>query len=118
VVRVGVAEEDGGDVEGGVLAYGEVCWEEVRSVDVELGEEVEIHEVVDASGVSALQELFVELAVLAKVLPEIQKDALALLLDEDLVPGRFLCSVVNGDGCPLAPLSLDLSTNNYAPKTI
>ena len=71
VVHVGVAEEDGGDVGGGVLAYGEVCWDEVGPVDVELWKEVEKHEVVDSAGVPALQELLVELAVFAEVLPEI-----------------------------------------------
>jgi len=49
------------------------------------------------------QELLVELAVFAEVLPEIQKDALAVLFDEDLVLADSLCSVVDGDGYHLTP---------------
>ena len=95
---MGVTEKDGGYAEGGVLAYGEVCGDEIGPVDIELGKKVEIHEVVDASGVPALQELLVELAVLAEVLPEILENAATILFDEDLVPADSRCAVVDGNG--------------------
>jgi len=109
VVHVGVAEEDGSHVKSGKLAQGEIGGDEIGAVDVEPGQNVEVHQVVDASCVSILEELFVEEAVLAEVLAEIQEYAFSLLLQVDLVASDAVGPVVDRERCDFGCLLLLLS---------
>lgn len=92
---MGLGQEDGGHIECWELGDGQVRWDEIWSVNVEFGEKVEVHVVVDASGVPALEELLVEYAVFAEVLPEAQEDASAVLLKVYLVAAYAIRSVID-----------------------
>jgi hypothetical protein len=46
-----MGEEDGSHVKSGKPAQGEIGGDEVGSVDIEPGQKVEIHQVVNAAGV-------------------------------------------------------------------
>jgi len=96
---VGVAEEDGRDIEAGKATDGEIGGYEVGAVDVEPGQEVEVHQVVNAAGVPILEELLIEEAVLAEVLAEIKEYALALLFQVDLVAADAVGPVVDCERC-------------------
>jgi len=103
-----MGEEDGGHVKSGKLAQGEIGGNEVGSVDIEPGQKVEIHQVVDASGVPVFEELLIEEAVLAEVLAEIKEYAYSLLLQVDLVAADAVGPVVDRERCDfcLPPTSL------------
>jgi hypothetical protein len=92
---VGVAEKDGGDIEGGNTADGEIGRDEVRAVDIEPGQEIKVHQVVYAAGVPVLEELLIEVAVLAEVLAEIEEYAFSLFFQVDLVAAYAVGPVVD-----------------------
>ena len=58
----------------------------------------------DASGVPVFEELFVEEAVLAEVLAEIQEYAFSLLLQVDLVASDAVGPVVDRERCDFRSL--------------
>jgi hypothetical protein len=92
---VGVAEEDGRDIEAGKATDGKIGGYEVGAVDVEPGQKVEVHQVVNAAGVPILEELLIEEAVLAEVLAEIKEYALPLFFQVDLVAADAVGPVVD-----------------------
>jgi hypothetical protein len=94
-----MAEEDGGDIERGEPAQGEIGGDEIGAVDIEPGQKVEVHQVVDAAGVPVLEEFLIEEAVLAEVLAEIQEYAFSLLLQVDLVASDAVGPVVDRERC-------------------
>jgi hypothetical protein len=94
-----MGEEDGGHVKSGRLAQGEIGGDEVGSVDIEPGQKVEIHQVVNAAGVPVLEKFLIEEAVLAEVLAEIQEYAFSLLLQVDLVASDAVGPVVDRERC-------------------
>jgi len=97
VVDVGVADEDRGDLRGRVRGHREVGGDEVGPVDVQLRDEVQVDEVVDAPRVPVLEELLVEHPVLPEILSEVEEDVSLLPLDQDLVPPDPLCPVIGRD---------------------
>ena len=99
---MGVAEKDGGDGEGGKAAYGEIGWDKVWPVDVEPGQQVEVHQVMDAAGIPILEELLIEEAVLAEVLAEIEEYAFSLLFQVDLIAADAVSPVVNCERCDIS----------------
>ncbi len=103
VIEMGVGEEDGGHIERRVLAQGQIGGDEVGPVDVELGKKVEVHEVMNAAGVSILEELLVEDAVFAEVLPEIQEDAVAFFFQVDFIPADAVGPIVDCERCRRSP---------------
>jgi hypothetical protein len=95
VVQVGVAEKDGGDIEGGKAADGEIGGDEGRAIDIEPGQEIKVHQVVYAAGVPVLEELLIEEALLAEILAEIQEYAFSLFFQVDLVAAYAVGPVVD-----------------------
>lgn len=93
---MGVAQEDGSDVQCGILAEGKVGGNEIRPIDVEFWEEVEVYEIVNTTSVTALEEFFVKQSVFAEVLAKIQEDSLAVFLQIDLVSTDAVCTVIDG----------------------
>ena len=97
VVEVGVAEEDGFYVWFGPWCGVYVGWDEVRAIEVDLGDHVEVDEVVDASVAPLFEELLVVFSVSGEVHPEVEEYASALLLEEDLVAADCVGAVENRD---------------------
>jgi len=96
---MGVAEKDGGDGQRGKAAYGEIGGDKVGAVDVEPGQEVEVHQVMDAAGIPVLEELLIKEAVFAEVLAEIEEYPFSLLLQVDLVAADAVGPVVDRERC-------------------
>jgi hypothetical protein len=71
--------------------------DEVGPVDVELGQEVEVHQVVDAACIAVLEKLFVEDSVFAEVLAEVQEDAVTVLFQIEFASADAICAVVDGE---------------------
>ena len=73
--------------------------DEVGPVDVEPGQEVEVHQVMDAAGVAVLEELLVKEAVLVEVLAEIKEYPCSFFLQVDLIAADAVSPVVNCERC-------------------
>jgi hypothetical protein len=80
-----MAEQNRGDIEGWKIGYRKIGRDEVRAVDVEPGQKVQEHQIMNAAGVPALQEVLVEDAIFAEVFAKVQEDAPSSFLKIDLI---------------------------------
>jgi hypothetical protein len=116
---MGVAEKNGGDREGGQATDGEIRWDKVGPIDVEPGQKVEVHQVMDAAGVAVLEELLIKETILAEVLAEIEEYAFSLLLQVDLIAADAVSPVVNCERCDFVlPPLLSSNANEDANEAI
>ena len=92
---MGVAQKDCSNIKRWILVHRKVRWNDVWAINIELRHKPEMYKIMDASRIPILQEFFIEEAIFAEVLTEIQEDAFALVLQIKLVASYAIGSIID-----------------------